>query len=100
MTAHTMKLVTIVCEALARDAITKLLREVGAHGYTLYQVEGSGEKGDRTAEIVELANIKLEVVVPSPTGDHLMERLQKEFFPSYAIIAYDSEVRVVRSGKF
>ena len=33
-----MKLVTIVCEAYARDAVTKLLRDVGAHGHTLFAV--------------------------------------------------------------
>jgi nitrogen regulatory protein PII len=100
MSAHTMKLVTVVCEALARTAVTKLLREVGAHGYTLSQVEGVGSKGERTAEIAELANIKVEVIVPTAVCSHLLERLQAEFFPRYAIIAYESDVRVVRSDKF
>jgi nitrogen regulatory protein PII len=100
MPAHTMKLVTVICEALARVAVTKLLREVGAHGYTLSQVEGVGSKGERTAEIAELANIKVEVVVPAAVCEQLMERLQREFFPKYAIIAYESDVHVVRSEKF
>ena len=30
MTTHAMKLVTIVCEAYAKAAVTKLLRDVGA----------------------------------------------------------------------
>ena len=39
MKLHSMKLVTIVCEALARSAVTELLKEIGAHGYTLFPVE-------------------------------------------------------------
>jgi nitrogen regulatory protein P-II 2 len=95
-----MKLVTVVCEALARTALTKLLHEVGAHGYTLSQVEGAGSKGERTAEIEELANIKVEVIVPAAVCERLFERLQEEFFPRYAIVAYESDIRVVRSDKF
>ena len=39
MNTHPMKLVTIVSEALARAPLTRLLAEVGAHGYTVAAVE-------------------------------------------------------------
>jgi nitrogen regulatory protein PII len=100
MAAHAMKLVTIICEALARDAVTRLLREVGAHGYTLFEVEGAGAKGERTAEISEFGNIQIEVIVPPSVGDRLMERLEKDFFPKYTIVAYEADIRVRRPGKF
>jgi nitrogen regulatory protein P-II 2 len=100
MAAHLMKLVTIICEALAREAVTRLLGEVGAHGYTLFKVEGAGAKGKRTAEIAEFGNIQVEVIVPAAASERLMERLEREFFPKYAIIAYESDVRVRRPGKF
>jgi nitrogen regulatory protein PII len=95
-----MKLVTIIGEALAREAITNLLHEVGAHGYTLSQVEGVGAKGARTAEMLELANIKVEVVVPHDVSQQLLDRLQTEFFPHYGMVAYEGDVRVIRSEKF
>jgi nitrogen regulatory protein PII len=100
MPAHAMKLVTIICEALARDAVTRLLREVGAHGYTLFEVEGAGAKGERTADIAEFGNIQVEVIVPAAACERLMERLEHEFFPKYAMIAYEADVRVRRPGKF
>ena len=64
MTTHAMKLVTIVCEAYAKAAVTKLLRDVGAHGYTLFAVEGDGSRGRREADIPEFTNIQIEVIVP------------------------------------
>ena len=95
-----MKLVTIVCEAYARDAVTNLLREIGAHGYTLFAVEGEGSRGKRPGDIPEFANIQVEVVVSPAVADTLLTRLEKEFFPRYAMIAFEGEVRVLRKEKF
>ena len=100
MNTHPMKLVTIVCEAYARDAVTNLLREIGAHGYTLFAVEGEGSRGKRPGDIPEFANIQVEVVVSPAVADTLLTRLEKEFFPRYAMIAFEGEVRVLRKEKF
>ena len=100
MNTHPMKLVTIVCEAYARDAVTTLLREVGAHGYTLFAVEGDGSRGKRPGDIPEFANIQIEVVVSPAVADSLLTRLEKEFFPRYAMIAFEGDVRVLRKEKF
>ncbi len=95
-----MKLVTIVCEAYAKEAVTKLLHEVGAHGYTLFAVEGDGSRGQRLADIPEFANIQIEVLVQPAVATLLLEQLEKDFFPRYGMIAFESEVRVLRPKKF
>ena len=95
-----MKLVTIVCEAHARDAVTKLLRDVGAHGHTLFAVEGDGSHGKRPGDIPEFTNIQIEVVVSPAVAETLLTRLEKGFFPRYAMIAFECEVRVLRKEKF
>ncbi len=100
MNTHPMTLVTIVCEALAREPLTTLLRAVGAHGYTLFTVEGSGAKGARLGDIQEFANIQFEVIVPPDVAQELLTRLEHDFFPRYAMVAYESDVRVVRPQKF
>jgi nitrogen regulatory protein P-II 2 len=100
MKTHPMKLVTVVCEALAREPLTRLLAATGAHGYTLFPVEGQGAQGRRTDDIREFGNIQVEVIVPPETATQLLERLEKEFFPRYAMIAFESDVRVLRPQKF
>ena len=95
-----MKLVTIVCEAYAKASVTKLLRDVGAHGYTLFAVEGDGSRGRREADIPEFTNIQVEVIVPPEVAQTLLKRLEKEFFPRYGMIAFESDVRVLRPKKF
>ena len=100
MNTYPMKRVTIVCEAYARDAVTNLLREIGAHGYTLFAVEGDGSQGKRPGDIPEFANIQIEVVVPPAVAETLLARLESEFFRRYAMIAFEGEVRVLRKEKF
>ncbi len=100
MPAHAMKLVTIICEALARPAVTHLLRGIGAQGYTVFDVQGSGAGGERMAEMAEFGNIQFEVIVQPEMCDRLMDRLENEFFPLYTMVAYDADIRVRRPGKF
>jgi nitrogen regulatory protein PII len=100
MNTHSMKLVTIVCEALAREPLTGLLDEVGANGYTLCTVEGTGARGHRAADIEEFANIRLEVIAQPAVAEKLLARLERDFFSRYAMIAYESDVRVLRREKF
>ena len=95
-----MKLITIVCEAYARDAVTKLLLEVGAQGWTLFPVEGHGSQGHRAADIPESANIQVEVVIKTEAAHILLERLDSECFERYAMIAFQSDVHVLRAQKF
>jgi len=100
MTGHPMKLLTIVCEAYAQTPLTRLLREEGAHGWTSFPVEGDGSAGRRPADIREFANIQIEVVVPPDVAGRLLARLEAEFFPRFAMIAFEADIRVLRRDKF
>lgn len=100
MNTHPVKLVTIICEALAREQLKRLLHEAGAHGYTLFTVEGDGHQGRRTADIQEFANIQVEVIVQPAVAAQLLGRLEQEFFPKFAMVAYETDIRVLRREKF
>ena len=100
MNTHPMKLVTIVCEAYALAPVKKLLGEIGAHGCTHFPVEGTGAGGERTGEMKEFANVQIEVVLQPAAAQALLARVESELFPRYGMIAFESDVRVMRSGKF
>jgi nitrogen regulatory protein PII len=100
MNTHPVKLVTIIGEALAAAPLQKLLEEVGARGSTQFTVEGAGHQGRRTADIREYANIQVEVIVPAAVAETLLARLEREFFPRFALVVYETDIRVLRSGKF
>ena len=100
MNTYPMKLVTIICESLAREPLTQLLADSGAHGFTLFPVEGAGAQGRRVADIEEFGNVQVEVIVPAAVAEKLLVRLEQEFFPRFAMVAYESDVRVLRRDKF
>jgi hypothetical protein len=52
------------------------------------------------ADIPETANVQLQVIVRPEVAITLLERLEREYFPRYGMIAYASDVQVIRSGKF
>jgi len=100
MNLHTMKLVTIICEALIEERVVEILRHCGAHGHTAFSVRGSGSQGDRSADIVETGNVQVEVIVKPAVAEAVLERLHRELFKDYAMVAYETEVRVMRPEKF
>ena len=100
MTLHPLKQVTIVCEALAREAVLAVLEDAGAHGWTLATVEGQGPGGARGGEIPELANLRLEVLLQPAAATMVLERLERDLFPRYAMIAWETDVRVLRPARF
>lgn len=97
---HPMKLVTIVCESYALEPVKSLLREVGATGWTHFTVEGEGHGGSRLAETPDFANVQIKVVIQPAGSEELLRRLQADYFPRYTMIAFESDVRVMRSDHF
>ena len=100
MKTHPMKRITVVCEALARERITRLLAEEGARGHTAYPVTGLGAKGARDGDIAESGNIQVDVIVPGTVAERLLERLARDILPHFATVVYESDVRVLREEKF
>ena len=87
MQTHPLKLVTIIGEALARESLKKLLSE-------------SGARGRRSGDIQEFANIQIEVIVQPAVAEQLLMRLERDFFPRFAMVAYETDIRVIRREKF
>tara|TARA_R110002096_G_scaffold189193_2_gene369557 strand:- start:1321 stop:1650 length:330 start_codon:yes stop_codon:yes gene_type:complete len=91
--------VTIISEGLLKEGIVKMIKSLGATGYTLTKVEGEGSRGVRASDW-EGRNIRIETIVTSECGDTILERLNAEYFEDYSVIAWLSEVNVLRGEKF
>ena len=82
------------------DMDEELERRTGVSVSLIFEVEGDGSRGERPADIPEFANIQIEVILPPERAEELLHRLEKEFFARYAMIAFESDVRVLRANKF
>jgi nitrogen regulatory protein PII len=100
MNLHPMKLVTIICESVLEERVVELLRECGAHGHTAFDVRGSGNQGERSADMLESGNVKIKAIVKPAVAEALLQKLHNDLFKAYAMIAYEMDVRVLRPDKF
>jgi nitrogen regulatory protein PII len=100
MNLHPMKRVTIICESILEERVLELLHEAGAQGHTAFAVRGGGNQGERYADIAETANVQIDVILKPSNAELLLQRLQSELFADYAMVAYESDVRVLRPDKF
>jgi nitrogen regulatory protein P-II 2 len=95
----TLRLVTIIAEPLLEADLVQMVRDQGAKGYSLSRVEGEGMREQRLGAL-EGPNIRLETLVAPTVADRIMAKLQDEFFPRYALIAYLLDAQVVRGEKY
>ena len=93
-----LKLVTIIAEAVLEHFLLEDLKRLGAKGYTIGEVRGEGTRGSRSSDIE--SNLKIETVVSAEVADKILEHLTKRYFTNYAMIAYVTEVEVVRGDKY
>ncbi len=85
-------LVTIICEAVLQDRLIKLLRTLGASGYTIVPVQGAGSHGKRMGDMAGYnTNIEVKTIVTPEISDQLLENL-KQFPTNYALIAFRQSV--------
>lgn len=90
---------TIIAEAVLRERLIEEVLNAGATGYTCSQVEGEGSRHIRSGDLPG-ENVRIETIVHEPVADQLLTRLASDYFPHFALIAYLSDVRVIRGGKY
>jgi nitrogen regulatory protein PII len=94
------KLVTIITEAVLEPDLLEELEELGASGYTITEARGAGNRGVRDAGWSSSGNVRVEVVCGNELADRIAERLRDKYYDHYAMIFFESDVRVLRPGKF
>jgi nitrogen regulatory protein P-II 2 len=94
-----MKLITIVAEELLAERLPAELRRRGATGWTMTVARGDGS-GVMRAGPLPGENVRIETIVEDRIAEAILERLASEYFPAYALVAWVSEVGVVRAEKY
>ncbi len=74
MQTHAKKLLVVITEAALEKLLVRDVRTLGAHGYTVCDVRGGGEHGDREAEWEGNRSIPLEVIADEQSEAILLGR--------------------------
>lgn len=99
MTIAKFKLVTIICEPVLRTSLVATVRDLGASGVTLTEVQGEGSSDKNSGEVPD-SKIKIEIISTPGLASKIMEHVAKEYFKDYSLITYSMDIDVIRSGKF
>jgi nitrogen regulatory protein P-II 2 len=101
MQLYPLKLVTVVGEAVIMEDVAEKGIELGARGYTLTEVNGHGSRSARNVIVSSGAKtMKAEFVVPADVAVAILTHISHEYFEHYAIIAWLSDVAVVRGEQY
>lgn len=93
-------LLTVFCEASLEPILVRDMDRLGVGGYTISDARGKGSRGVRDASWDEARNIRVEVICARTLAQALLAHLQVRYYANYAMVAYLSEVEVLRPEKF
>ena len=94
------KLVTIITEAVLENDLLADLKQLGASGYTVSNAHGSGSRGVRSARWSTNSNIRVEVICSDQLAAKIGDHLRKKYYDNFAMVYFESDIRVLRSSKF
>lgn len=99
MRTSKLKLITIIAEPILVSQIKREIQAIGSSGLTSTDVSGEGSRHLHTGEIPG-NKIKIETVVDSTVAEQILEHISRTYFDNYSIVAYVSDVEVLRVEKF
>ena len=94
-----VKLLTVVGESVLADRLTRAILAAGALGYTLTPAKGVGARNRRSSTLGG-DNVRIEVVADEATAQRLLHMVTEEWFSHFAVVAWLSDVEVVRGEKY
>ena len=100
MATELRKLVTIVTESVLEQSLVKTVERLGAHGYTITDARGKGNRGVREAGWGTSSNIRMEVVCDDTVAQSITSYLRQHYYDNYAMIIFTLDVGVLRPDKF
>ena len=100
MQTHSRKLLVMICEAALEKLLAEDARRLGAAGYTVVDVRGSGRGGTREGSWEADRSIEMKVICEVGVAERLAAHVLETYGPHYAVTLYFADVSVVRPEKF
>lgn len=100
MQTHSRKLLVVICEAALEKALVEDARRLGAVGYTIADVRGSGRAGERGGEWQADRSIEMKVICEAGVAERLAAHVLAAYCEHYAVTLYLQDVSVLRPEKF
>jgi hypothetical protein len=100
MQTHAKKLLVVITEGALEKLLARDVRRLGAHGYTVSDVRGGGERGERAADWEADRSIRMEVIGDEAVIGTIADHILATYCPNYAVSMYVADCGVLRPHKF
>ena len=100
MQTHSRKLLVVICEAALEKLLAEDARRLGAAGYTVTDVRGSGRGGTRDGSWEADRSIEMKVICEAGVAERLAAHVLDAYGRHYSVTLYFADVSVVRPEKF
>lgn len=100
MNTHPRKMLVIIAEAALEKPLIRDARAFGAHGYTIADVRGGGERGDREARWEADRSIEMKVICDEAVAGKLARHMLDTYAENYAVTLFTVDVGIFRPQKF
>jgi hypothetical protein len=92
-------LITIVAEALIETRLVDALKGLGVRGYSISACRGDSLGSVRASEWSG-NNVQIQTIVSADLSDTILQMLARDFIGTFSVVAFRSEVEVLRPEKF
>ena len=92
-------IVTVIAEAAVEARLIRDVKRLGAKGYSVGHVRGEGTTG-RHLQDLNGPSVRLETIVSADVADAILAHLAAEYFGRFAVVAWVTPARVLRSDRF
>ena len=100
MQTHARKMLVIIGEAALEKHLVRDARSFGAHGYTICDVRGGGERGERESRWEADRSIEMKVICDEAVAAPLARHVLQAYASNYALTLFVADVGVFRPQKF
>lgn len=100
MQTHAKQLLVIIAESALEKPLIRDARQFGAHGYTISDVRGGGEGGEREAQWEADRSVEMKVICDARVAEALARHVLATYAPHYAVTLFTTDVGVFRPQKF
>ena len=100
MQTHPRKLIVVICEATLEKPLAEDARRLGAGGYTIADVRGSGRGGTREGAWEADRSIEMKVIGDAEFAERFAHHVLATYCEHYSVTMYLGDVSVLRPEKF
>ena len=97
---HGRKLLVIITEAALEQSLAADVLRLGAQGYTVADVRGSGLHGPRAGGFDGDRNIEMKVICSAEVARRILDHVQEAYLAHYSLSLFTTDAQVLRPDKF